>query len=230
MWMPTLFIVIELLLLSIIAKRSTQEAFTILMRIVRSRRIAITIMTIVLFPGTVIHELSHLFTAEILGVRTGELTLAPESITGDRIQSGSVAIAHTDPFRRTLIGLAPFFTGVTSLLALSWWFVAITRDHTLILLDIRFSIILIVYLVATITNTMFASPEDMQGVIPVFGTLLILAVGGYLAGIRFVLPEPIMIQISSILLSCAQNLGIVLTFHLVTLLLYTSINLIIRSH
>jgi len=220
MWWYAVGIIAELLLLSFVSKRYTELGFLLLVRIVHSRTLAITIMTILLFPGTVIHELSHLFTAEVLGVHTGKLTLVPESIESDTIQSGSVAIAHTDPFRRTAIGIAPFTNGLVALSALSWWFTHAVAAQWLVI-NKELTIGIILYLILTITNTMFTSKEDMVGVLPVFGTIAILLVTGYIAGIRLHLPQSILATLSSILVSSVQNLGIIVAINILGLLLFS---------
>lgn len=230
MWIPIVGIIVELVLLSFISERLTQASFILLLRIFRSRSVAITIITIILFPGTVIHELSHLFTAEVLGVRTGKLTLAPESIEGNSIQSGSVAIATTDPLRRTLIGLAPTINGTIAVTALSWWLMNVIHYQTHILIDARFSIILIFLLILTISNTMFTSKEDTKGVLPVFLTLLIVIAGLYLSGIRIGLPQQVTETIQNVLQTLFQNLGVVLATNLVGLAVFSGILLLTNRH
>lgn len=228
MWWYGIGIVAELLLLSFVSKRYTQLGFMLLVRIVRSRTIAITIMTLLLFPGTVIHELSHLFTAEVLGVHTGKLTLVPESIEQDNIQSGSVAIASSDPFRRTAIGIAPFVNGVLVLTALSWWFGEAMNNQWLII-NKECTIVAILYLILTITNTMFTSKEDMVGVIPLVGTIAILFGTGYIAGIRIALPQPWINALYSTMVSLVQNLGIIVLVNISSLLVFSLLLLVFKK-
>lgn len=221
MWLYILLVVIELVLLSVVSRQLTQYTFLFLYRIVRSRSVAITILTVLLFPGTVIHELSHLFTAEVLGVHTGKLTLAPESIEGEDIQSGSVAIAKTGPLRRTLIGIAPFFNGVIALTALSWWLSTIINTQQHILINQTVSIVLIFYLILTISNTMFSSKEDMVGVIPFAITLALLVGAGYIAGFRITFPVAFIQSVQTVLVSAAGYLGIVLAINMVCFALFS---------
>jgi len=228
MWWYGIGIIAELLLLSFVAKRYTQVVFHVLLRIVRSRTIAITTMTIALFPGTVLHELSHLFTAEVLGVHTGKLTLVPESIEEDNIQSGSVAIARSDPFRRTAIGIAPFVNGVIVLTALSWWFSQTLLGYWLII-NMQITLGIILYLILTVTNTMFTSKEDMVGVVPVFLTMTILFITGYIAGIQIILPVSITNTIQSISITLAQNLGIVLGINIIGLIFFSLVLFLIKK-
>jgi hypothetical protein len=63
------------------------------------------------FMGTVIHELSHLLACIILWVRVGKVNFfGPKADKdGEGYTLGYVEHAMTDPFRGTLIGIAPIF-------------------------------------------------------------------------------------------------------------------------
>ena len=145
--MMLLFLIIELTFLYLLSRRVIGTLYRLLQMLTRSRPMAIWIVSIIFFPGTVVHELAHLFTAEILGVRTGKLTLVPESLEGNEINAGAVMIAATDPFRRTLIGLAPVYVGIIVLVATS----------SLTVLPI-----LTFYIMFAVSNSMFSSEEDMK--------------------------------------------------------------------
>jgi len=227
MWIFLVGIVIELFILGILSTRMTQLAFTVLMRLTHSRSITITILTIVLFPGTVIHELSHLFTAEVLGVHTGKLTLAPESIEGEEVQSGSVQVQVTDPFRRTLIGIAPTITGTATLSALSWWLSTIVVQVSTT--PYKLLVVGILYLIITISNTMFTSKEDLKGVLPVGITLAIFLGAFYLSGIRIILPPNILTPIATVAKSLAQNLAIAIAVNLMGILASTFLLLVLQK-
>ncbi len=213
-------IIVELVILGILSSRLTQLSFTVLMRLTHSRTISITILTIILFPGTVIHELSHLFTAEVLGVHTGKLTLAPESIEGEDVQSGSVQVAVTDPFRRTIIGIAPTITGMISLSILSWY---LSQAQQFII------IIALLYLILTISNTMFTSKEDLKGVLPVALTLALFFSAFYISGIRIILPTAFQTTITTIIQTLAQYLGAAVGINLIGILINTLFLLILQK-
>src|SRR5258706_13434406 len=119
--MQLLLLAGELIVLYFISQRLTQAVYNLTYLLFQARSIAVTVVTLVSFPGTVIHELSHLFTAEILGVHTGKLTLVPENIAEEEVKAGSVMIAHSDPFRRYAIGLAPIFSGLLAITTLSYF-------------------------------------------------------------------------------------------------------------
>ncbi len=169
-----------------------------------------TILIILLFPGTVVHELAHLFTAEILGVRTGKLTLVPESLEGEEIKAGAVMIAHTDPLRRTLIGLAPFSVGIAALATASYFLLQNINNINLIT-------IIIFYIMFAISNSMFSSQEDMKGVIPFMITVALFAAAGYVAGFRLGLSGAILAGLHPVIETLVRSLGVVLGVNLVTL-------------
>jgi len=123
-----------------------------------NQRPGIIFYSILTFPGTILHELSHWLTAELLQVRTGEIKLLPESDPEGkgRDRLGSVMTARTDPFRGFLIGLAPFITGLIALFSLSyllrefwgtrpWWQIG-----------------LVLYGMIVVGNSMLISKEDRK--------------------------------------------------------------------
>jgi hypothetical protein len=123
-----------------------------------STRPGITFYSLLFLPGTIIHELSHWIVAEILQVRTGEITIFPDMAeVGESRRLGSVATERSDPFRGFLIGIAPFVTGLGILVLLGkllsdgwggnflWWQLA-----------------LIIYGIIVIANSMMISKEDRR--------------------------------------------------------------------
>lgn len=206
--MTVIILLAELALLYFFSRRVIQTLYGLLQKITNSRTIAIWLVSIILFPGTVVHELAHLFTAEILGVRTGKLTLVPESLEGTEIKAGGVMIAQTDPFRRTLIGLAPVSVGIIVLAALS---------------SLPFLPLLTFYGMFAVSNSMFSSKEDMKGVIPFTITLALFLIAGYFAGFRFGLTGELLTKLSLVIETLVRSLGIVLGVNLVVLLLTSAL-------
>lgn len=139
---------------------SSQALLSHLYRLVKN----INIIFFLLLPGIFLHEFSHILSAELLQVKTGALNLRPGFKDG-RLTLGSAQIAQTDPFRLTLIGLAPFIAGVAVLWLLinfnpgGWWQV------------------LFWYLEFTVANTLFSSPSDLQSAgIPLILVLILLGI------------------------------------------------------
>lgn len=224
--MTPLLLLVELTGLLFLSRLVVQKLYTFFLLVFRSRSVAVSIVTLLLFPGTVVHELSHLFTAEILGVRTGKLSLAPESIRGDpstplrasSIKTGSITIAQTGPIRRAAIGLAPIFAGITTLTAISYFlklnFTALQGPTLQLALIYGLSF----YLLFTISNSMFSSREDMRGFWPLAITLGLFAGAAYFVGLRIGLEGKALEVVTTILSSLVQSLGLVLALNSILLL------------
>ncbi|MFZ5845450.1 MAG: hypothetical protein ACOY0S_03210 [Patescibacteria group bacterium] len=197
--MLLLLLLAELTVLYFLSRLLTQSFYKLFLLLLRRRSFAISLTTLLLFPGTVIHELAHLFTAEILGVPTGHLVLAPENIREENVKTGSVAIAKTDPFRRAAIGLAPVFVGLIVLSAISYWLPSVwqqtLRDGqsgALLTHWSFYTLLAMNYLLFAISNSMFSSPEDLKGFLPLAVTLSLVGLAAYLAGIRVGITPPIL--------------------------------------
>jgi hypothetical protein len=84
---------------------------------------AYIIYAIVLFPGVVLHELSHWLSASLLGVRTGKLSLIPRRQPDGAIQLGYVEYYKDrglGPIRESLIGGAPLMAGTAVIWLIGW--------------------------------------------------------------------------------------------------------------
>ena len=101
-----------LLLLQILQRSLHREIQAILLLLTRNANVTIGIFSLLFFPGVLLHELSHLMMAKILGVRTGKFSLIPEMMPNGKLQLGYVEAATTDIFRDSLVGLAPLISGM----------------------------------------------------------------------------------------------------------------------
>jgi len=167
----------ELLLLFLLSRTLTRALSYLLYHITKSKKITIYILSLLFFPGTVIHELAHAITASILAVPVGRIEFVPV-IEGDSVKLGSVQVAKTDFFRRFLIGSAPFFIGTTIVLSILYF----TAQQKLF--DNYLIIVLIGYVVFEIGNTMFSSKKDMEGAIELLITVSLITLILYFLGVR----------------------------------------------
>jgi len=81
--------------------------------------IALWLYAIILFPGVLLHELSHALSAAIVGVKIGRINILPRKV-GKRIQLGFVPVQETDFLRASFIGAAPLFCGGLAVIALGY--------------------------------------------------------------------------------------------------------------
>ncbi|MEI2612761.1 MAG: hypothetical protein V9G20_29310 [Candidatus Promineifilaceae bacterium] len=84
---------------------------------------AVVLYSLVLFPGVVLHEVSHWLSAKLLGVRTAGMSLLPKMSKDGSIQLGYVEYYRTPDLgsvRESLIGGAPLLTGAAAILIIAY--------------------------------------------------------------------------------------------------------------
>lgn len=86
-----------------------------------SRQAATWLFWVLFLPGTFLHEISHWLTARLLGVRTGKFSLWPKPKRKGVLQMGAVQVEVSDPFRHSLIGVAPLIFGSAAVFLLGYW-------------------------------------------------------------------------------------------------------------
>lgn len=151
-----LLFIFELVLLFFLSKRLINALAIMIFRLTKNHRAVVNILAIIFLPGTIFHELAHLLFAGIMFVPVGELNVLPE-IEGDSVRLGSVQIGKTDPLRGTVAGVAPVLLGMILIFSI-FLFVKIGASPW-------WQVILAIYLLFEIGNTMFSSRKDIEGVI-----------------------------------------------------------------
>lgn len=172
-----------------------REIQTVFLIATRHETITIWIFSLLFFPGVMLHELSHFFTAKLLGVGTGKLSLIPQAMPDGRLQLGYVETAKSDIIRDSIIGVAPLITG-----GLFIAFAAIYKMHLLDLWELlrngQVQLFMIglqllpgftdfwlwFYLVFTISSTMMPSASDRHAWLPLSIFAIILLGLAILAG------------------------------------------------
>ena len=149
---------------------------------------AMVLYFLALLPGIALHELSHWLFAKGLGVRTGKVTLWPARQKGGRMRLGSVEMVRSDPFRGSLIGLAPLITGSGVIFLIGDRVLSVNRAvDALLTADWRAAwaslaaygqaadLWLWLYVVFAVSNTMWPSESDRQSWLTAF--LFVAAIG-----------------------------------------------------
>ena len=84
---------------------------------------AIILYAIILFPGVLLHEVSHWLMAGILGVKTGGFSVLPKLKSDGSIQLGYVEYYKSQrlgPIRESLVGSAPLISGTAVVLLIAF--------------------------------------------------------------------------------------------------------------
>ncbi len=161
---------------------------------------AIYLYAIILFPGVLLHELSHWLTATLLGVRTGSVSLLPRRGPDGSMQLGYVEYYRSktlDPVRESIIGGAPMIVGTIVILLIGFNVFAVvdlaqavqsgdmdTLTFALANLFQTKYILLWIYLIFAISNAMMPSKSDRRAWPAFIVTMIILAGIVYLLGLQ----------------------------------------------
>lgn len=214
-----------------IQRKLHREIQGIILLITHRAEITMLIFSLIFLPGVMIHELSHYITARLLGVKTGELSIIPRTLTNGKIQLGYVVTSKSDILRDSLIGIAPFLSGsiLVALLGLYRLNISllVNENSVLSIISLIDNIRLIYntpdfflwfYLTFTISSTMMPSASDRRAWLPM--ALLLLVFIGFiiLIGIGPWLLETLLKPTSFALESLVFVLGISVLFHLILLL------------
>lgn len=158
-----------------------------------SPKVAMWLFWAMFLPGTFLHELSHALTATLVGIKTHSFSLWPHMKKGGELQMGAVQVVVSDPFRHSLIGLAPLIFGSLAVLLIGQGLLQLGRlgqaltsgdletigqaiNYTLLLPDVW----LWFYLIFAISNAMLPSASDRESwrtVLIYLGLALAVAIG-----------------------------------------------------
>lgn len=152
--------------LNLFRHRISQQIQIISLLVFKSNIVGIIFYSLFFLPGVIIHELSHLLIASLLGVPTGTISIFPTEIKEGKMRLGYVESAESDPVRESLIGLAPTIIGMIVILSIA----SVSYANSTYLK------ILLWYLLFSVANTMFMSKEDSRSWwgLPLFVVVLAL--------------------------------------------------------
>jgi uncharacterized membrane protein len=114
-------------------------------------------------------------------------------IMDDEIRLGSVQVAKTDPFRRTIIGVAPVLLGMAIIFGTLFYLQPLAEKNSGIY-------IFLFYVIFSIGNTLFSSKKDLEGTVEfvlafVFFLVVLFIVRGEIAQVFFqILQRPEMVN------------------------------------
>ncbi len=157
-------------LLYFVSRKTIHTCFFFFSRFLKHPQAAFRMMALLYFPGTLIHEMSHLVMAMLLNLKVRDITLIPK-VRGSTLKLGTVWYEKKDVVRGLLVGIAPFFAAM-----FVFWFIDTWR-----LLYMNMIIgALVSYLVFAISSTMFSSKQDLVDLVYVIPIALIVIAVGYI--------------------------------------------------
>ncbi len=153
-----------------ISRSTIQSLFLVLARITNGT-MAASIIAIIFYIGTVIHELSHFIAALLLLLPIHKLSLLP-SYEGRNLRLGYVMYEKKDVIRGILVGIAPIITGILLL----WWLYTI-HFFEFTTYTIQF---IKAYIIFVLSSTMFSSKQDLIDIWYVLPIFIIIGIISYL--------------------------------------------------
>lgn len=146
---------------------------------------AVRALFLILLPGVLLHEGSHWLVANLIGVRTGKVSIGLGKMRGKHFSLGSVTVDRSDPLRESLIGVAPFIFGLVAVwLLMGFGFSLWTPNEPLQVWDAIASTItdpltwICLYFVFAVSTSMIPSESDREPwgiIIAIFAGIGVLA-------------------------------------------------------
>jgi hypothetical protein len=202
---------ILLFFLYLLSRRLSSSFYQLFFRITTSQKFSILFLACIFLPGTFIHELAHLLIAHLVRVPAGDLSVIPSIEKSGEVRAGRVMIAHSDPFRHTIIGIAPMIVGISIIYVIGIYFFPYPFTMTSFVPATQISqllTILFLYLLFMISTTMFSSRKDLESLIySVPGIALIILVL-HLLGVRISFDLSLFSSITQKLFQLDTTLGI----------------------
>ncbi len=187
--MPLIWVALTLPILSLLQRWIHRHIHGLAYLLTGNRSWAVILYAIVLFPGVLLHEVSHWLAATLLGVRTGSFSILPKTTADGSIQLGYVEYYKTrsvGPVRESLIGSAPLITGTAVVLLIAFQIFDVTAlaeavqtgeiDRLTDALTTLFAtndFLVWLYLLFAISNAMMPSASDRRAW-PAFAVIMIL--------------------------------------------------------
>ncbi|MFS8159629.1 MAG: hypothetical protein ACMG6E_05350 [Candidatus Roizmanbacteria bacterium] len=165
--------------LFVFSNKNQQKLFRLFYKITHNPTLSAGLISLLYFPGIVLHEFSHFITGVLLFIDVRSISFIPRATYSEDgksigLQLGHVTYIKADPIRGFFVGIAPFFYGLLAFFALHLY---VTFPSSSILVNA-----LIIYLTFVISSTMFWSTEDLKDLIYMIPVVLVIALIIFLTG------------------------------------------------
>lgn len=207
-----------------------REIQAVFLLITRNIQLTIGLFSVLFFPGVFLHEFSHFIMAKVLGVRTGDFSLIPQSLPDGRLQMGYVETERSDIVRDSLIGLAPLisgtlfvaYAGIVQLQLHTLWNVLRGGQADLFWMGLRLlptvpDFYVWFYLAFAVSSTMLPSDSDRDAWFPLGLWVAVLLALAVFSGAGGWMLENIAPRLDDLLYSVALLFGLSNALHVILL-------------
>lgn len=165
----------QIIVIYFLSHQTTNELFYFFRRFIDNEKIIFSLVSLFYLPGTIIHELAHLLVAMVLMLKIRDIKIFPE-FEKNYIKLGSVHYEKKDFIRGIIVGIAPFIVGIIFCLSLAYLKIFPS--------DNIFINTVFIYIIFTITSTMFSSKQDLVDLVYLIPLLIIVIGVIYIFNIR----------------------------------------------
>lgn len=169
------FFILQIIGLYFFSRQTTNEFFYFLRMFTRNQKTVFVLVSVLFFPGTVLHEMAHYFFAVITNLKVKEVKLFPEFNEG-YIKLGRVLYEKKDFVRGLIVGIAPIIIA----LFFFWWLGAFRLFPN----DNPYLNLILGYVVFAVSSTMFSSKQDLVDLIYIVPLIIIIGGLVYIFNIR----------------------------------------------
>lgn len=152
----SLLFLLQIVALYFISRVTIQEVFYFFAIFTKNRKIIFSLTSLVFFPGTILHEMSHFIMAMIMMLRVRDVKILPE-MENNSIKLGKVLYEKKDIVRGVIVGIAPILAGILFFLFVS--FISVSFKNNPFLTG------LLIYAIFAISTTMFSSKQDLIDIV-----------------------------------------------------------------
>jgi len=225
-WSPLLWSAAFLVAIWWLTRRLAYYLMAGLYRLTGSQQVAVVTYALLFLPGTLVHEFAHWAMARLLGVKTGGFSVLPRLEKGGEVRLGAVDVRGGGLVEHTLIGMAPMLLGGLLTVVLSYvvvdveamkqaaqseQFEAVVR--TLLGAFHHPDALIWLYLLFTISSSMFLSASDRAPIQQMAIYLALVLLPLYLFGFMPALPEAWSQTIAEMFGVFASGLAVALVLH-----------------
>jgi len=240
--MPVWWVLFALPILVLLQRWLHRHLHGLAYLITGKRNWAVLLYAIVLFPGVLLHELSHYVAAVLLRVKTGSFSVLPKIKADGSVQLGYVEYyksSKVGPIRESLIGSAPLITGTAAILLIAFQVFDVTNialaaetgdieslSRAITDLFETNDFLIWLYLIFAVSNAMMPSASDRKAW-PAFAIIMIIVLAIlYVVGLQDVLiaglAKPVATVFGYLGLAFSLTIGVDL-FVILTILILESI-------
>ena len=213
------FFIIQIIVLYLLSRQVVRDFFLFLHSLLKNQNITYSIIALVFFPGTILHELSHFFIATVLFLRVDSIHIMPEW-EKNQLKLGRVTYEKKDILRSIIVGIAPFFGA-----CFFFWFIGAFKlfPHSNFIITF-----FIGYLIFAVSANMFSSAQDLVDLGYLIPIILIIVGLYYISGVQILVHIPVLIWESSINILQLVNfyITIAIAIHFSLFILFRSLRLI----